>query len=131
MLNLLARHRLVPEQRIAQKALAQNVTEVVHGSTSAQEITKLSELLFDKTTDFSKLTTFQLKRFTNFLPTTAQGQDLVDVLVSTSLASSKKKAREFITSGAISVAGTKATKNFCISYPALIKKGRNSFAIVQ
>lgn len=129
--DLLARHRLVPEQRIAQKALAQNVTEVVHGSTSAQEITKLSELLFDKTTDFSKLTTFQLKRFANFLPTTAQGQDLVDVLVSTDLASSKKKAREFITSGAISVAGTKATKNFCISYPALIKKGRNSFAIVQ
>lgn len=129
--DLLTRHRLVPEQRIAQKALAQNVTEVVHGSTSAQEITKLSELLFDKTTDFSKLTTFQLKRFANFLPTTAQGQDLVDVLVSTGLASSKKKAREFITSGAISVAGTKATKNFCISYPALIKKGRNSFAIVQ
>lgn len=129
--DLLTRHRLVPEQRIAQKALAQNVTEVVHGSTSAQEITKLSELLFDKTTDFSKLTTFQLKRFANFLPTTAQGQDLVDVLVSTSLANSKKKAREFITSGAISVAGTKATKNFCISYPALIKKGRNSFAIVQ
>lgn len=129
--DLLTRHRLVPEQRIAQKALAQNVTEVVHGSTSAQEITKLSELLFDKTTDFSKFTTFQLKRFANFLPTTAQGQDLVDVLVSTGLASSKKKAREFITSGAISVAGTKATKNFCISYPALIKKGRNSFAIVQ
>lgn len=129
--DLLTRHRLVPEQRIAQKALAQNVTEVVHGSTSAQEITKLSELLFDKTTDFSKLTTSQLKRFANFLPTTAQGQDLVDVLVSTGLASSKKKAREFITSGAISVAGTKATKNFCISYPALIKKGRNSFAIVQ
>lgn len=129
--DLLTRHRLVPEQRIAQKALAQNVTEVVHGSTSAQEITKLSELLFDKTTDFSKLTTFQLKRFANFLPTTAQGQDLVDVLVSTGLSSSKKKAREFITSGAISVAGTKATKNFCISYPALIKKGRNSFAIVQ
>lgn len=129
--DLLVRHRLVPEQRIAQKALAQNVTEVVHGSTSAQEITKLSELLFDKTTDFSKLTTFQLKRFANFLPTTAQGQDLVDVLVSTGLASSKKKAREFITSGAISVAGIKATKNFCISYPALIKKGRNSFAIVQ
>lgn len=129
--DLLTRHRLVPEQRIAQKALAQNVTEVVHGSTSAQEITKLSELLFDKTTDFSKLTTFQLKRFANFLPTTAQGQDLVDVLVSTGLASSKKKAREFITSGAISVAGTKATKNFCISYPALIKKGRNSFAVVQ
>lgn len=104
---------------------------LVGGATGQIGDPKDNSLLFDKTTDFSKLTTFQLKRFANFLPTTAQGQDLVDVLVSTSLANSKKKAREFITSGAISVAGTKATKNFCISYPALIKKGRNSFAIVQ
>jgi tyrosyl-tRNA synthetase len=56
---------------------------------------------------------------------------LVDVLVDNGLAESKKKAREYLAQGAITVNGVKVQENVTLSQIAIIKKGKNKFVIVK
>ena len=129
--EIMAKHREHPEQRIAGKALARGATTVVHGADNAEAIENLTNTLFNKDTDFSTFTADELTEFSAYLPVVARGANLVDILVQTGLADSKKKAREFISGGAISVSGTKITEEIDITDTAIIKKGKNKFAIVR
>lgn len=129
--DVLKRHFESPEQRIAQKTLAKCVTEIVHSKENAEAIENLSNLLFNKETNFADFSTDEITEFAKFLPTIEKGADLVDALVSTNLAESKKKAREFIAGGAISINGTKVNDTLILNQTAIIKKGKNKFAIVK
>lgn len=129
--EVLKNHREHPELRIAQKALAKGATTVVHGADVASAIENLSETLFSKDTDFSEFSADELTEFSAYLPVIAKGTPLVDILVQTGLAESKKKAREFIAGGAISVSGTKVKQEINIDQIAIIKKGKNKFVIVK
>ena len=129
--DILAKHRENPELRLAQKALAKGVTEVVHGKEKAAAIVNLSELLFNRDTNFAEFTADEIAEFAEYLPVVSQGTNLVDALVETGLADSKKKAREFITQGAISINGTKIQEEIDLNQIAIIKKGKNKFAIAK
>jgi tyrosyl-tRNA synthetase len=129
--NILAEHRAHPELRLAQKALAKGATEVVHGKANADAVVNLTELLFNRDTNFADFTTDEISEFSNFLPLVKKGTNLVDALVETGLADSKKKAREFISQGAISVNGIKVQDEIVLTQTAIIKKGKNKFAIVK
>lgn len=129
--DILKRHFAEPEKRIAQKALARGVTEVVHGKDNAAAVENLTETLFSRDTDFSTFSEDELTEFAAYLPVVAKGTNLVDILISTGLAESKKKAREFIAQGAISINGTKVTDDIAINQTAIIKKGKNKFVIVK
>ena len=128
--DILARHKEQPELRIAQKALAKGVTTVVHGAGAAEAVENLSATLFSRETDFSEFSEDELTEFSAYLPVIAKGTMLVDALVETGLAESKKKAREFISQGAISINGTKVSEDLAVNQTAIIKKGKNKFAIV-
>ena len=125
------RHSEHPEDRFAQKTLAKNVTEIVHGKENAKAIENLTNLLFDKNTNFADFSTDEISEFANFLPTISKNVSLVDALTITNLAESKKKAREFISAGAISINGTKITEDITLNQTAVIKKGKNKFAVVK
>jgi tyrosyl-tRNA synthetase len=126
--KILAEQKAHPESRVAQKALAKGVTEVVHGKENAKAVINLTETLFS--TDPSKFTTDEIKEFAAYLPTVKKGTTLIDALTASALAESKTKAREFIKQGAISVNGTKVTdEEAVIKQTALIKKGKNKFAV--
>ena len=130
--KILAEHREHPELRIAQKALAKGATEVVHGKENAAAIVNLTELLFNRDTNFADFTADEISEFANFLPTIAEGTNIVDALVATGLAESKKKAREFISQGAITINGVKAaSEDIELNQIAILKKGKNKFAIVK
>ena len=129
--DILKRHFEAPEKRIAQRALARGVTEVVHGKAAAEAIESLTLRLFDKTTDFSEFAEDELVEMAAYLPVVARGALLVDMLVGTGLAESKKKAREFIAQGAITVNGVKVTEDITINQTAIVKKGKNKLAIVK
>ena len=129
--DILAKHRENPELRLAQKALAKGATEVVHGKEKAAAIVNLSELLFNRDTNFAEFTADEIAEFAEYLPIVSQGTNLVDALVETGLAESKKKAREFIAQGAISINGTKIQEEIDLNQIAIIKKGKNKFAIVK
>ncbi len=129
--KILAEHEKHPELRLAQKALARGATEVVHGLENTDAIENLTNLLFDKSTDFSALSADEISEFAKYLPVAKKGENLVDILVSTGLADSKKKAREFLAQGAISINGTKISAEVAVDQIALVKKGKNKFAVVK
>ena len=129
--QILEEHRAHPELRIAGKALAKGATIVVHGADAASAIENLTQTLFSKDTDFSAFSSDELTEFSAYLPVVAKGANLVDILINSGLADSKKKAREFIKGGAISVNGTKITEEIALNQVAIVKKGKNKFAIVK
>ncbi|MBR3254472.1 tyrosine--tRNA ligase [Candidatus Saccharibacteria bacterium] len=129
--EILKRHFETPEKRIAQRALARGVTEVVHGKDNTAAVENLTEILFNRDTDFGDFSEGELTEFAAYLPVISKGTALVDILVNTGLAESKKKAREFIAGGAISVNGVKVTEEIDIDQTAIIKKGKNKFVIVK
>lgn len=127
--QILSDHQSHPEQRLAQKILAQKVTAIVHGQSSAESVADLTEILFStKNPNFSS---DQLVRLSQFLPTFSTGLSLIDLLTKSGIASSKTLARNLINSGAISLNGQKINSDQIISQPALIKKGKNKFILVQ
>lgn len=127
--DLLKRHAEHPEERLAQKALAKGVTEVVHGEELANLAIELTEKLFDRSATFSNE---DINHLAELLATAELDSNILDVLVSTGLAPSKAKAREFIKQGAISVNGEKISDDtLVLTVPAVIKKGKNKFAVVR
>ena len=128
---ILKQHAEAPEKRIAQKALALGVTSVVHGADAAAAVEALTERLFSRETDFTEFAEDELTEMAAYLPVVAKGALLVDILVDTGLAESKKKAREFIAQGAVSVNGVKMLEDTAINQTAIVKKGKNKFVIVR
>ena len=127
--QILKDHETAPEKRLAQKALAKGATEVVHGKDSAEKIEKLTERLFGKDLAFSEN---DIKEFAELLPTAPLGVNIVDDLVTTGLAVSKSEARKLIKSGAISLNGEKVSdETLTVNLPALLKRGKNKFAIID
>ena len=127
--DILEKHALVPEAHEAQKALARGATEVVHGPAATEAVVSLSEKLFDRAAVFSDK---DIDDAALILPVAPLGATLVDDLVCTGLAPSKSQARTLIKSGAVSVNGQKFTDEAAvISAPAILKKGKNKFAVVQ
>lgn len=129
--NILEQHKMIPEKRIAQKALARGVTEVVHGKKNAEAIENLTTILFDRNTNFADFSEDEIIEFANYLPTLNKGILLVDALVTSGLAPSKKKAREFLAQGAITINGVKVQDDIELIQTAIIKKGKNKFLIVK
>lgn len=134
--QLLAEHKTHPEQRLAQKALAKNVTEVVHGKNSASAAVLLSELLFGDR-NFNTLSESDIESVALLLPTIKlvdyHGElSLIEALVLTGLCSSRSEAKQLINSNAISVNKQKITdQNFKINTTAILKRGKNKFALVK
>jgi tyrosyl-tRNA synthetase len=134
--SILAEHKEHPELRIAQKALAKGVTEVVHGKASAEAAITLTEILFGGK-KLGVLTETEIEGIALLLPTLKLDEDrtqinIVDALVETELVASKTEARNMIKSNAISVNGEKVTdENYMIMSLSILKRGKNKFALVK
>ena len=118
-----------PERRAAQRALARGATEVVHGREKAEAVEALSARLFGG--DLAELTADEIGEFAEFLATVPQGTGLMEALVATGLASSKSGARKLAAAGAISVNGVKVREDLELQQVALLKRGKNKFAVVK
>ena len=129
--EILAKHREHPEERLAQKTLARGVTEVVHGKEAVDAIENLTAMLFNRDTNFAEFTEDEILEFAKYLPVENKGVKLVDALVDNDLAESKKKAREFISQGAITINGEKVKEDIAVKQTAIIKKGKNKFLICR
>lgn len=116
--------------RSAQRVLAYEVTKLVHGQTKANAVVHATEVLFGG----AELTDADIVVLKEELPTVDASDDIYEVLVGTGLASSKSEARQFVSSGAVSVNGEKLTPgstNIFIARISLLKRGKNSFALVE
>jgi len=100
-----------PEQRAAQRVLAEQVTELVHGREALARAQRASAVLFDKNADYRQLSGQELAEAFHGAPTTALDRaalgspaaDLAGILEQVELYPSRGRARKDIPAGAISV----------------------------
>jgi tyrosyl-tRNA synthetase len=108
-------HRAAPHTRSAQRALAEDMTALVHGADEVARVEAASGALFGRTS-VTELDADLLRDVFADVPHSehdvsllgGDGASLVDLLPETSLAKSKREAREFLGNGAVFVNGEKA-----------------------
>jgi tyrosyl-tRNA synthetase len=93
--------------RKAQKTLAEEMTRLIHGDDSLQQVLKITDALFSG--DVKNLTANEIKQGFKDVPSFDLNKDsdlnLVDLIVEAKIVSSKRQAREDIQNGAIYVNG--------------------------
>ena len=108
------KHNENPGLREAHKILAREVITDIHGKEEYEKALKLSQVLFSG--DIKELTSKEIEEVFKGVPTyeTEPGKTLIDVLVESHAASSKREAREFINNGAISINGDVVKDENCL-----------------
>lgn len=103
---LLLDHRAAPERRVAQRALAREVTRAVHGDEHALRAERASEALFAG--NISGLTAHEVFDVLSEAPSStvaveecASGIPIVDLLVRSSIVSSRAEGRRLIDGGGL------------------------------
>lgn len=119
-----------PSARIAQKALAHEVTILVHGAERTEAVERVTDVLFGGA-DFASLSNSDLDLLANEISVIPVGTSLVDALVQSDLASSNGEAKRLIVGGAVSIDGKKANEDINIAQVSLVKKGKNNFMLVR
>ncbi|WP_438799062.1 tyrosine--tRNA ligase [Staphylococcus pseudintermedius] len=95
-----------PHLRRAQTTLAEEVTRFIHGNDALAEAQRISQALFKG--DLKSLSAEEIKAGFKDVPQVTLSNEttnIVDALVETKIASSKRQAREDITNGAIYING--------------------------
>lgn len=129
--SLMADFKANPSGRLAQKTLAYEVTNLVHGAKHTEAVIKATDVLFG-TGSFLNLDGDEVAVLKVELPTVPAGQSLAATLVAAGLAISASEAQRFIAAGAINVNNQKITEDHQTSLQPganLIKRGKNNFAI--
>lgn len=93
-----------PELREAHKALAREIITDIHGLEEYEKALKLSQTLF--TGDVSSLTSNEIEQVFKGVPIINSFEsNIIDLLVSSKITSSRREAREFLNNNAITVNG--------------------------
>ena len=96
-----------PETRVAQKALAKEMTTLVHGKEAYEQAVHISQALFSG--NIKELSISEIKQGFKGVPSYTVPQDadlkLLEVLVASGLVQSKRQAREDLQNGAIYING--------------------------
>jgi tyrosyl-tRNA synthetase len=128
-----------PGARTAQKRLAEEITATIHGKETAVTVANVSEVIFGNRA-LHEITEAERQILVRNAPSTkvSVGMNVVDVLVETGLASSKREARTFVESGAVSVNAIKLievtdaleARHFTDSL-AILKRGKKQVHILE
>ncbi|PFN96481.1 tyrosine--tRNA ligase [Bacillus sp. AFS076308] len=129
-----------PHLRKAQKALAEEMTSLIHGEESLQQAIKISQALFSG--EVKNLSAAEIKQGFKDVPSydAKEGEEnLVDLLVAAKISPSKRQAREDITNGAITVNGEKVTETAYILQETdriegqftIIRRGKKKYTLIN
>lgn len=129
-----------PGLRAGQKALAAQMTELVHGKAALLQAIKISEALFSG--EVKNLTKKEIEQGFKDVPSYhADSKDyaLIDLLVESKICPSKRQAREDITNGAIYLNGERITDlNYIVdeavkieSCYTIIRRGKKKYTMIQ
>ena len=109
IMEVVKKHNEEPHLRLAQKTLAKEIITDLHGKEEYDKAVKISEALFSG--NVKDIDTNLIEKVFKDVPNSDMKSDknIVDLLVDTNICSSKREAREFITTGAISINGDRIT----------------------
>ena len=106
--EIAVKHQEKPEQRLAQKKLAEEVITFLHGSEEFAKATRISEALFNGS--IAKLSIEEIEDGLKDVPSfVVDNSILLDTLVNNKIASSRREARELLKAGSITINGEKVT----------------------
>lgn len=135
--ELIAKFESQPHLREAQKALAEELTETVHGKQGLETALKITEALFKG--DIRQLNEQEIQdAFADVEKTKLENDTaLIEALLIGKVATSKREAREFINNGSISINGDKCqqldkilTKEDTLDGQTIvIRKGKKNYFI--
>jgi tyrosyl-tRNA synthetase len=123
---LIARHDEAPGKRELQRTLAQQATQILHGTAAMENAEAAGKALFSG--EIASLDKDTLVEVFASVPTTehskselaGDGVDPMELLKSCDLASSNREAREFLGSGSVSINGEKIDADTRISTAHLL-----------
>ncbi|MCP1125522.1 MULTISPECIES: tyrosine--tRNA ligase [Bacillus] len=129
-----------PEKREAQKALASEMTKLVHGEAALEQAIKISAALFSGSV--AELTAAEIEQGFKDVPSVERNTEdalLVDVLVESKISPSKRQAREDITNGAVYVNGertqeldyTVTEKDRIEGKFTIIRRGKKKYFLIR
>jgi len=134
----------IPEKRLAQRALAEEVTRMVHGDDATETAVRASQAMFGG--DLSGLDDKTLEEIFSEVPSTnmlrselSADKQLASVLVDCGLFNSKGEVRRLIQNGGLYLnnqrvesADMKLTENcLCSSHIAVIRKGKKNYHLLR
>jgi tyrosyl-tRNA synthetase len=110
-----AAHEAAPHERASQRAIARDMTARMHSEASVQRVEQAAEALFGG--DIRSIDAEMLDAVFADVPTTTHaaaslegdGVSLAELLPETSLAGSRREAREFLRNGSVAINGEKVT----------------------
>lgn len=123
-----------PHKRLAQKTLAEEVVRDLHGEEGLESALKITEALFRgkimDLTDAQKLDAIK-----NMEKIDCEPNCLLEVLVASGIASSKREAREWIKGNSIMINGEKITdpeykiccQNTCVQNYTIVRRGKKNY----
>lgn len=129
-----------PHLRKAQKALAAEMTRMIHGEDSLQQAIKITEALFSG--DVRSLSASEIEQGFKDVPSFNAAEtdcNLVDLLVAAKISPSKRQAREDITNGAITVNGERITDTSYVLQDTdriegqftIIRRGKKKYSLIK
>ncbi|MGL5915549.1 MAG: S4 domain-containing protein, partial [Culicoidibacterales bacterium] len=128
-----------PHLREAQKALAEEMTRLIHGQAALDQAIVISQALFSG--DIQALTAAEIAQGFKDVPSTTitEAMNILDILVETGVVKSKREAREFTNNGAIMINGEKQQNVDFIVDPAnaiegqftVIRRGKKIYHVVK
>lgn len=137
--ELEASHQSEPHLRKAHQALAQSVITFLHGSDAYDEAVNMSKMLFSG--NISALSYEQVSVLFEGVESVEMSEDLniLDCLVASKAASSKREAREFVNNGSVLINGTKVQDlEFVVSkenafgkQATVIRRGKKKYVVVK
>lgn len=116
--------------RIAQKALAKNVVEIVHGEEVAKNVISATEVLFGGKA-FENLNKAEIEVLKYEIPVAPKDKTVSEILIETNFAKSKGEAKRLISANSISFNSNKLQEDIQITEKGLLKKGKNSFILID
>ena len=128
--NLEEQMKSNPGQRSAQKALAHEVTGLVHGQERLESVERVTKVLFGEN-QFDSLSNEDLDILSGEIPTAKVGISIIEALTSTGIVASNGEAKRLIESGAITIDGQKVSSDITLENACLVKKGKNSFVLIR
>ncbi|MEV5026864.1 tyrosine--tRNA ligase [Paenibacillus sp. LPE1-1-1.1] len=130
-----------PEKRVAQRELAREITRLVHGQEALDSAEKITQAFFSG--DVNQLSEAELIEALQDMPTTViSDRDeiaLMDLLIESGAAPSRRQAKQDITSGSISINGTKQTDAEAIvsaeqrlhSKFVVLRRGKKNYFLIR
>ena len=137
--SIISEHKRNPGERHAQRTLALETTKFVHGEESARTAEDISYVLFGKK-EAEELSVAEQEMLRAEAPTTTVrlGMLLIDALIQSHLASSKREARQFIEERAVYLNGGHVSdtervlmhEDFESAPLAILKRGKRNVVVL-